>query len=197
MSHLYELHRFVMNEIPRLRGNKVLDVGCGHGIWGFLMRSERSGQDSHIVGVDLFKPYLEHCKKYRIYDDLVLCHASKLPFRKKSFDLILACELIEHLSKHDGCQLLHDIEIIGTRIILSSPNGFKEQKAIGMPCTEAHLSEWKPVEFTRRGYKVHGLGFKFVKVYESNPFLWGFLFYIFTPVSFLIPDLGEYLIAKK
>jgi len=197
MSHIYELHRFVMNEIPKLIESRVLDVGCGHGIWGFLMRSERSGEESYIVGVDLFKPYLQHCKKYRVYNDLVLCHASKLPFRKKSFDLILACELIEHLSKHDGYHFLDDIEKIGTKIILSSPNGFKEQKAKDIPYTEAHKSAWGPPDFISRGYKVHGLGFKFIKIYESNPYLWGFLFYIFTPFSFLVPDLGEYLIAKK
>ena len=197
MSHIYELHRFVMNEIPKLTDKRVLDVGCGHGIWGFLMQSERSGSESYVVGMDLFKPYLKHCKKYRVYDDLVLCHVSKFPFRKRSFDLVLACDLIEHLSKHKGYYFLEEIEKTGIKIILSTPNGFKKQKATDLPYTEAHKSAWRPSDFINRGYKVHGLGFKFIKIYESNPYLWGFLFYIFTPFSFLIPHLGEYLIAKK
>ena len=103
----------------------------------------------------------------------------------------------EHLSKKDGYLFLDDIEKMGTSIILSSPNGFKEQKAKNMPYTETHISAWNASEFASRGYKVNGIGFKHVKVYESNPYLWGFLFYIFTPISFSLPNLGEYIVAKK
>jgi 2-polyprenyl-3-methyl-5-hydroxy-6-metoxy-1,4-benzoquinol methylase len=197
MSHLYELHRFVLNEIPKQAYKRVLDVGCGRGIWGYLIRSEKLKEDCCIIGLDLHKPYLEHCKKYRVYDHLILCHASKLPFQKRTFDLALACDLIEHLAKPEGNRFLHELEEISDSIILSTPNGFKRQQSGNLPNTEFHRSGWSPSDFANRGYKVRGVGFKLAKIYELNPYLWGFLFYIFTPISFVFPQLGEILIAKS
>jgi len=187
----------VLNEIPKQTYKRVLDVGCGRGIWGYLIRSERLGETCCIIGVDLFRPYLKHCKKHQVYDDLVMCHASRLPFQKKTFDLVLACELIEHLTKLEGCRFLHQVEEIGERIIMSTPNEFKQQKSESSRPTEVHKSGWRPSDFVNRGYKVHGVGFRFVRIYESNPYLWGFLFYVFTPISFVFPQLGEILVAKK
>jgi len=197
LSHHYELHRFVLNEIPKQASLRLLEVGCGRGIWGYLIRSERLGDTCYIIGIDLSRSYLRRCKKYRTYDDLILCHASKLPFQARAFNLVLACELIEHLVKPEGLSFLDQIEQISDRTILSTPNGFKHNDSGSLPSTEVHRSGWKPADFAHRGYKVRGIGFRFVRIYESNPLLWGFLFYVFTPISYVFPQLGEILIATK
>jgi len=39
MSHPYVYNAVVMNELPNLTGKIVIDVGCGKGVRGYLMRS--------------------------------------------------------------------------------------------------------------------------------------------------------------
>ena len=41
-------------------------------------------------------------KRHRVYNDIILADARHLPFRRKSFDVILAAELVEHLEKKEG-----------------------------------------------------------------------------------------------
>jgi len=42
---------------------------------------------------------LKYCKKHKLYDTLILADAKYLPFRVGAFDIIIALELIEHLTK--------------------------------------------------------------------------------------------------
>jgi hypothetical protein len=73
---------------------------------------------------------------------------------KRSVDVSLACEILEHLSKHDGHLLLDELERVGrSLIIVSSPIGWPQKEIYGNPY-EKHISEWKPEEFEGLGYKV-------------------------------------------
>src|SRR3989337_3656623 len=85
---------FVLNEIPNLTAQTVLDCGCGHGIWGYIMRVTRSGNKTYMVGLDCTLEYLKFNKKHKVYDDLVQADIAFLPFKKASFDFVLASEVI-------------------------------------------------------------------------------------------------------
>jgi len=63
-----------------------------------------------MVGLDIWKDYLKHSRRHNVYDDYVLADASRLPFRDKSFDIILACEVIEHMPKSRGWSFLKELE---------------------------------------------------------------------------------------
>jgi len=77
-----------------------------------------------------------------------------LPFKEKSVDISLACEILEHLSKNDGRLLLNELERISRNlIIVSSPIGWPQEEIYGNPY-EKHISEWKPEEFENLGYKI-------------------------------------------
>ena len=104
--HPYELHRFILSEIPLLDNKIVLDLGCGRGIWGYLMRSERMGDNAYLIGIDLYKPYLQFCKKYQVYDNILIADVRFLPFKDKSVDVVLAIEIIEHLEKDEGYKFI-------------------------------------------------------------------------------------------
>jgi ubiquinone/menaquinone biosynthesis C-methylase UbiE len=127
MSHPYEHTRFVLHEVPNLKGKCVLDVGCGKGIWGYFLRSEYD-ENVFMVGLDIWKDYLKHSKRHNVYDDYVLADASRLPFRDKGFDIILACEVIEHMPKSRSWSFLKELErVCRHKIILTTPNGFWPQ----------------------------------------------------------------------
>ncbi len=165
-QHAPELHRFVLREIPNLQGKTVLDVACGRGVWGFLLRDRSFPKDREnlMIGVDLDIRYLKFCNYHRIYDDIVLADVRRLPFRARSFDVIIASEIIEHLPKADGLKLLDELEKLAReRIVVTTPNGFFE----GGEGLERHVSGWHVNELKKKGFKVRGIGFRFMRIHKG------------------------------
>lgn len=70
----------------------LLDIGCGYGFWGFLIKTYIDAQ-IYLIGVDIVYHKLLKHKKLRIYDDLVVCDATCLPFRRRAFKALLMIEL--------------------------------------------------------------------------------------------------------
>lgn len=163
MSSIAELYPLVMciaTKTPS-KVTSALDCRCGRSRWGAFVRTDVN-QDSYVVGLDIFLPNLFLCKKYGAYDDLVLADVRSLPFNNDSFNIILACEIIEHLSKEDAHGLLKDLERIANgRIIISTPNINFSQGEIYGNIHEIHKTRWSVGDFRRSGFKVKGIGVKF------------------------------------
>ncbi len=93
-----------------------------------------------------------------MYDDNLVADARYLPFRKKTFDAVLLIELIEHLPKVAGVELLDRAEDIGMRVVIVlTPVGFLRQESRDVNVWQIHKSGWLPKEFAERGYHVKGL----------------------------------------
>lgn len=139
----------------------LADLGCGFGRWAHLIRSEvdKHGHNAYIVGCDIHRPYLEETRKYNPYDDLVVCDVRNLPFRKKSFDVTIALEVIEHVTKQEGVTLLSNLENL-TRdiVIVSTPYGYYPQGKERNNIYEIHRSAWHPEDFQEKGYKTFNCG---------------------------------------
>lgn len=203
MAHIYELHRFVLEEFPWLEGKLVLDIGCGKGDWAYMLRSEKRGDRGRIIGLDISQDYLGFIKKYSPYDAVFECDLNKgLPFVDKSVDIILASEIIEHLEKDKAMFLLREMERVAKeKIILTCPNGPWELGLEQKNTYEVHRSAFYVGEFKKMGYRTHGVGFRFFKLWVAKQMglqkLWAFFCYLFTPISYLFPVLGEYIVACK
>lgn len=66
----------------------ILDIGCGEGkIW-------KEFRNYKIYGVDNAKENLKKAKKFL---KPILSDATKLPFKKNTFDLVVASEIFEHV----------------------------------------------------------------------------------------------------
>lgn len=101
----------------------ILDVGCGAGY--FFQEVRRRIAPRYAVGVDLFLPFLSACRRTKVYDDVILCDVRALPFSKRSFDSVLCTEVIEHLEKRDGIDLIRQLEGIAERnVVITTPVGF-------------------------------------------------------------------------
>jgi SAM-dependent methyltransferase len=149
--------------VQNVLGTSFLDVGCGYGKWGFLLKTYRQGA---VTGVDLFEPHLRSLEKYGVYDSLHLAPATRLPFPDKSFDSAVACEVLEHLTQTGGRQLLAELKRVSRQsFVVTTPNfpclrpggqtvdGFNEH--------EAHLHNFLYPEFRTLGFtQVVGIGFK-------------------------------------
>jgi len=65
----------------------------------------------------LFKPYLLRSKEARVHHDYILADITKLEFRPKSFDTVLALDVLEHLTKGDGLNLIKNMEKIACKTL--------------------------------------------------------------------------------
>lgn len=73
--------------------------------------------------------------------------------KEKYFDLITCFDMIEHLTKEDGYQLIQNIELLSNdKIIFLTPIG---EVAVGQDKQQfhSHLSGWVPEDFIKLGYK--------------------------------------------
>ena len=170
----------------------VLDVGCGRGMLGCLLRIYR--EPMRLVAVDSFRPYLDFVEKLGIYDSVLQLDVSKskLPFEEKEFDIVLCLEVIEHLKKEEGLRLLSELERVSRRVIVSTPGMFYNQPLYDGNVDQAHLSHYSVKEFEDRGYRVFGVG-NMLFLRRRLPLMSGALGWL----TYKFPKLSSTIVAVK
>jgi len=185
------------------RAKTILDIGCGKGEpMKFINRKALF----KVVGVDIFQPYLMGCKKSGLYSEVVRCDVRALPFKEKSFDVVLCMALLEHLPKADGTKLIKDMEYIARKqIIIDVPRGVYEQHNVanGNPW-QIHRSFWEPDELKKLGFRVKGQG---LPIYGESGLVarlpqfvrWlGYpLYWLASPVTYFFPRFSGNMVAIK
>jgi len=109
---------WVFNTLAIDDTQKILDIGCGT---GFNIDYVQTSGFPSVVGLDLSKDALEFCKT-RNLSDLICGDAITIPFVDKSFDVILALDLLEHLE--NDIQAIHEFARIlkpGGKLFLFVP----------------------------------------------------------------------------
>ena len=182
--------------------DSVLDVGCGGNspLGRFARRPRQS------VGVDLYEPWLNESREKGIHDDYKALNVLQIErrFGPKAFDVALCCDLLEHLDKADGADLLGQMERVAkSRVVVLTPNGFLPQEPTwGNPYQE-HRSGWTAGELRERGYRVTGLnGLALFRgergLIRWRPAkLWGALSRASRPLAHVAPSLAFHLLAVK
>lgn len=153
MSHTPQLNSHILRLIPRNINNQIiLDIACGFGEWGFLIKTRKQGYP-YLIGVDIWHPYLEKVSLLKIYDALIQTKIPPIPLKDKSIDMSLACEILEHLPKHKGYELLKELERVTRKIIVTSfPLHWPQEEILGNPY-ERHISQWCPENLIKMKYK--------------------------------------------
>ncbi|HEY0089560.1 MAG TPA: methyltransferase domain-containing protein [Candidatus Lokiarchaeia archaeon] len=152
------MHHFITSKHIFLTPKVIIDIGCGKGniIKSLFNINNLMLTHSYSIGLDIFIPSLLTARK--IYDDVVRCDVKCLPLRDASGDIVLATQILEHLKKNDGFDLIRDIEKISREIIIISlPVGDNPKQHLEDDnLWQAHLSSWHPDEFKAMGFKVYG-----------------------------------------
>jgi len=144
-------------ELERVAGHfhSLLDVGCG-------ARSpiKKFSAGMYTVGIDLFEPSIEQSKKDGIHDKYFLMNMLDIDkeFTSLSFECVLSCDTLEHLTKKEGVQLLEKMEKIAQkRVVVFTPNGFVHQDPYENNYLQIHKSGWTVGDMRERGYIVIGI----------------------------------------
>ena len=178
--------------------DKALDLGCG----------ENSPiQYCNIpfsIGVEEFEPYLKESKKRGIHNKYIKADILKIEFKPKSFDAVIALDVIEHLKKEEGYELLKKMEKWAKKkVIVFTPNGYIWQDNYDDNPLQGHKSGWKVEELEKLGFKVFGMnGQKKLKGYRGSvkykpTFLWTRISDLTQKITYHFPNLAFQLFAVK
>lgn len=186
----------------QLRGcRSVLDVGCGA-----CSPLAKIKKHFYSEGLDVYRPSIEKSRKAKIHDEYKVADVRKVAkfYKPKSFDAVVALDLIEHLQKKSGLKLLKSMEKIARKkVILLTPNGFTRQDPLEGNPYQIHQSGWTTGEFKQLGYRVYGMrGLKFIRgecaTIKFRPwFFWGLVSVLSQPLVYFFPPLAYQLLVVK
>jgi SAM-dependent methyltransferase len=153
----------VIHLLRQLKPQSILDVGIGFGKWGHLFREytdilesendparyERKNWQIQIDGIEGFPAYVTDMHRF-IYNEIHLGNACDLIPKLPSYDLIFLGDIIEHLEKKTGLQLLGQaLEKAGKAVIVSTPKDETYQEDLCGNELERHRSLWSARDFKR------------------------------------------------
>ena len=170
------------------RVDSLLDVGCGS---ASVIKSFKR-KIKFTVGVDGHEPSIVESMSQALHNEYRHLDILKIgqTFEPESFDTVLASDVIEHLTKEQGLDLVAQMETIArTRIVIVTPNGSLPQGEYGDNPLQRHQSGWSVKEMRELGYGVVGInGWKALRGEQSvlrfRPrFLWS-----------IVSRLSQYLV---
>ena len=153
----------VIHLIRQLRPQSILDVGVGFGKWGHLFREytdineaehdparyARENWRVQIDGIEGFADYITEMHRY-LYNHIHIGNASELMPGLGTYDVIFLGDVIEHLDKEAGRQLLHQARAHAAKAaIISTPRYDTAQPDLCANELERHRSVWTPRDFRR------------------------------------------------
>ncbi|HEV2301865.1 MAG TPA: class I SAM-dependent methyltransferase [Stellaceae bacterium] len=123
-----------------------LDLGAGAGKYGKLVRRECPA--CHLTAIESHRDNIARFGLAEIYDTVECADVMSLfdTAIGAEYDLVVAGDLIEHLRKSDGLDLLNFLVYRAAFILLVYPTRFL-QGAVDGNRREAHISAWSALDF--------------------------------------------------
>lgn len=193
--------RMLRNEIL-MSCETMLDLGCGNG----NHMTELAPHLRYSVGIDICYESIASVRKRPIYSDALVMDAREISrvFPPRSFDCVVAFDLIEHLEKADGHSVLDAMESVASKkVIVFTPNKFLPQGAIYGNRYQIHRSGWSVAELKSKGFTVTGVhGIKYLLGEQSIPKwkpyrFWLALSLLTQPLCVKVPTIAFQLFCAK
>ena len=139
---LYLIHLRAYEEAVRLAsGKQVLDLGCNNG-YGSAMLSSTAAS---VMGVDVSRSAIAAAQQTHSRENLTfqVIDGGRLPFDDNSFDMVVSCQVIEHIS--DTKAFLQEIIRVLRRdgsLFLTTPNAEIRLDPGMRPWNKFHVREY-------------------------------------------------------
>ena len=118
------LTNITKSTIGKIKGKKVIDVGCGDGT--YTSKLYKWGKPKMMVGIDASKEAITLAQKRygKKEEHLTFRHSScyKIPYHQQYFDIAIARGLLHHLD--DPILGLSKIAEIANQVFIIEPNGY-------------------------------------------------------------------------
>lgn len=146
-------------KIIRERPTSFLDVGCGFGMMGMLAREytdidlrryQRHEWKTRVDGIEVFPGYITELQRL-IYNTIYVGDALDVLPSLGVYDLVVCCDVLEHLDEKDGSHLLDLITLKCKKALISTPVRFIKQGAVFGNEHETHRKLWTQEELKPRG----------------------------------------------
>lgn len=150
----------VLHIVEQHRPTTVLDVGVGFGKWGVLCREVLDIYQGRfyphewtakIEGVEIFDGYRNPLWEFA-YNRIFTGDAFEILESLGDYELVLACDILEHFEKEKGKIFLRKLLERGRVVILTSPRDFLPQEVFGGNEYERHQSLWSRGDFSQLGF---------------------------------------------
>ena len=149
----------ICRRIIMKKPTSVLDIGIGFGKYGFLAREycdihygRYFDWKTRIDGIEGFEMYITDVQR-SVYDNIYIGDAVDIIKTLGIYDLILSVDMLEHLEKERGMELLNDIQKHCKSAIISLPM-FPSQQSGGKAKNKKfgpHRSKWTEEELSSFG----------------------------------------------
>jgi hypothetical protein len=126
---------------------KVLDLGAGAGKYGLMVKDINS--TTEVIAVESEKDYIRRFKLTSIYNVVWRMSVTDLiqpNYYDAQFDVIIAGDILEHLRKTDGINLINFLIYRCRWLIVEFPHRYLQNSVDGHD-GEAHISAWSESDF--------------------------------------------------
>lgn len=176
----------------------VLELGCGYN------SPLQYCTIPFSVGVELFYPYLQESLRRGIHSQYFQADIRRIEFKPKSFDAVVAVEILEHLTAQEGAELLSKMEQWAKKkVVVITLNGYLEQDKYENNRLQEHKSDWNVKKLRELEFKVFGLkGYKDIIKYEpaldfETTLFWRIISDLAQKITYYYPKLAFQLLAIK
>jgi len=122
--------------------NKCVDLGCGEGYYGDVLKAHCD----YLIGVDHNLARLSVAKKYSGYNEVHFCDVRDYEIPADT-DAVFMLDLIEHLPKKDGFDLLLKVRNVPF-VLITTPTFFHTFTMF----RNGHVSLWTEKELQENGF---------------------------------------------
>jgi len=163
------LDKRVISIVKSVKPKTVLDVGPGAGKYSKLIKGVDPSISIEAVEID--RQYVKDFKLRELYDKIHITSIQQFieTQHDNSYDLIIFGDVIEHLKKSEGVDVLNFFVYRSKHIIVQWPHGYVQNTWEGH-VHENHIAVWGKSDFANFDFKWYQKDFMrlaFIKGYLS------------------------------
>jgi len=162
---------YLATQVLEIQPKSILDIGIGFGSKGMLFREmtdiwngRYEAWETRIDGIEIFEKYITELQE-KIYTNIYIGNVLDIIDTLPNYDFIYMGDVIEHLTKEDGLELLEKLRSKAKVVIIATPLLVSNQGAINGNKNETHLSQWNFEDFN--GAEINTFGSVLVAKFEK------------------------------